>query len=45
MEKICIKCDNGKGHKMIKIDDYWVCPNCNIMCGKGKQRGVITLKK
>lgn len=38
--KICFKCDDGKGHKMIDIWSYdiagdvdelvaWVCPNCN----------------
>lgn len=41
-KEICLKCDNGKGHKMHLVYSYlvsgdvdkavcWICPNCSVI--------------
>ena len=48
-QKICLRCDNGKGHKMIEIYSYkvsgdvdelvcYLCPNCQYQQSPRKRK-------
>lgn len=52
-EKMCFRCDGGKGHRMLFVPDRlgsgygdkWFCFNCGFIVHNGKKaKGVLTFK-